>query len=224
MLIVIEGLDGAGKSTQVRMLKEYVSRAGRNFKYIHFPRFDAPVYGELLAKFLRGEFGPIDGVHPQLVALLFAEDRHSAAEEIRSALERGEIVILDRYVYSNIAFQCAKIADTTLREELRRWILETEYTIFGIPVPDVNIFLDVPISFVCSRLSASRKGNDRNYLQGKEDIHEADLEFQKRVREVYLQQIGLDSSFIRVDCSDDNGGMLPSQVIFAKIRQLLKSM
>ena len=148
MLIVIEGLDGSGKSTQVRKLKEYIVRSGRALEYIHFPRFDTPLYGDLLARFLRGELGSIDRVHPRLVALLFAEDRNAAAPAIREALAAGRTVLLDRYVYSNIAFQCAKLEDKAERDELRDWIFDTEYRHFGIPVPDVNIFLDVPVDFV----------------------------------------------------------------------------
>ena len=83
MLIVLEGLDGAGKSTQVRKLRNYLSDKCGNFDYIHFPRYDAPVYGDLISRFLRGEFGDNASVHPQLVALLFAEDRHGAAPEIK---------------------------------------------------------------------------------------------------------------------------------------------
>ena len=109
MLIVLEGLDGAGKSTQVKLLKEYIQSKGKQLRYLHFPRFDAPVYGDLIAKFLRGDFGAINQVHPQLVALLFAEDRRDAAALIREWLGNGDVVLLDRYVYSNIAYQCSKI-------------------------------------------------------------------------------------------------------------------
>ncbi|MBR0292364.1 MAG: thymidylate kinase, partial [Bacteroidales bacterium] len=107
MLIVIEGLDGAGKSTQVKKMRDYLGRVCPRLEYIHFPRYDAPVYGGLISKFLRGDFGEIDKVHPQLVALLFAEDRHGAAPQMRRTLESGGTVLLDRYVYSNIAYQCA---------------------------------------------------------------------------------------------------------------------
>lgn len=221
MLIVIEGLDGSGKSTQVKRLKEYILASGHPLKYIHFPRFDTPLYGDLLARFLRGDLGSIDSVHPRLVALLFAEDRNAAADEIRDSLARRETVLLDRYVYSNIAFQCAKLPDKGLRDELRDWIIDTEYGFFGIPVPDVNIFLDVPVSFVSEKLGNLRKGHDREYLEGKSDIHEADIEFQKRVRQVYEEQCMLDPDFVRLDCSGADGNILPADKIFSKILDVL---
>ena len=98
MLIVLEGLDGAGKSTQVKRLKEYLLQRCGSLEYIHFPRYEAPVYGDLISRFLRGEFGSNEAVHPQLVALLFAEDRHGAVPVMREALEAGKTVLLDRYV------------------------------------------------------------------------------------------------------------------------------
>lgn len=220
MLIVLEGLDGAGKSTQVRMFREYLESISPDVKYIHFPRYDAPVYGELISKFLRGDFGANDAVHPQLVALLFAEDRRTAAPEIRATVEAGGTVLLDRYVYSNIAYQCAKLPDDREAEELRSWILNTEYGRFGLPRPDLNIFLDVPISFVSRSLERQRNGADREYLHGSRDIHEADLGFQERVREMYRRQAAEDSSFITVDCGDDKGEMLPPETIFNKIRRI----
>lgn len=217
MLVVIEGLDGSGKSTQVKRLRSYLESRTDNLEYIHFPRYDAPVYGELIGKFLRGGFGSIDSVHPQLVALLYAEDRHGAAPQMRRTLDEGGIVLLDRYVYSNIAYQCAKIYDPQKREALRKWIFDTEYGQFGLPKPDLNIFLDVPIGFVEKKLEAGRKGDDREYLEGKTDIHEADIEFQKRVREVYVSQCEMDPDFIRIDCRSCDGSMLPPDEIAAAI-------
>lgn len=223
MFVVLEGLDGAGKSTQVKKLKEYLQSRCGNLEYIHFPRYDAPVYGNLIGKFLKGDFGPIDGVHPQLVALLFAEDRHGASEGIKRSLRAGATVLLDRYVYSNVAYQCAKTESYEKAEELREWILNTEYGEFDLPRPDLNLFLDVPISFVESSLKADRKGDDRAYLEGKQDIHEADIAFQKRVRDMYRRQASLDKDFLVIDCSDADGAMLPPDEIFQKIKAVVDS-
>ena len=218
MLFVIEGLDGAGKSTQVRKLRSYLEEKCGKLEYIHFPRYDAPVYGDLISRFLRGDFGRIDDVHPQLVALLYAEDRHGAAPQMRRSLEAGIPVLLDRYVYSNIAYQCAKTADPGQREALRAWIEATEYGDFDLPRPDLNLFLDVPIGFVETKLTAQRKGDDRGYLGGGRDIHEADIDFQRRVREVYLRQCERDARFLRIDCAAEDGSMLPPGTIFRKIQ------
>lgn len=219
MLFVIEGLDGAGKSTQVRRLKQYLEERLGALEYIHFPRYDAPVYGELIGKFLRGGFGTLDAVHPQLVALLYAEDRHGAAPQMRESLRTGRPLLLDRYVYSNIAYQCAKMERPQEREALREWIINTEFGAFDLPRPDLNIFLDVPIGFVEEKLSAQRQGSDRNYLGGGQDIHEADIRFQMRVRDVYLRQCEVDPRFQRIDCAASDGSMLPPDDIFEKIKQ-----
>ena len=111
MLTVIEGLDGSGKSTQVKRLRKYLESVAGPLEYIHFPRYDAPVYGDLISRFLRGDFGDNETVHPQLGALIFAEDRHGAAPMMKKTLAEGGSVLLDRYVYSNIAYQCAKLKD-----------------------------------------------------------------------------------------------------------------
>lgn len=221
MLTVLEGLDGAGKSTQVKKLRAYLESLSGSLEYIHFPRYDAPVYGDLISRFLRGDFGSNDAVHPQLVALLFAEDRHGAGPEMKKVLDRGGNILLDRYVYSNIAYQCAKLADEEEAEALRDWIFNTEYGSFELPKPDLNIFLDVPIAFVESKLKSQRGGSDRDYLEGGQDIHEADIEFQKRVRSIYRKQCELDPKFIRIDCSDEYGEMLPPDEIFAKVKAVV---
>ena len=223
MLVVLEGLDGAGKSTQVKKLRTYLESLYGSLEYVHFPRYDAPVYGDLISRFLRGDFGSNESVHPQLVALLFAEDRHGAAPAMKETLEKGGVILLDRYVYSNIAYQCAKMKDAQEAEALRDWIFNTEYGDFALPKPDLNIFLDVPISFVESKLKADRAGDDRDYLAGGQDIHEADIEFQKKVRAIYQRQCELDPKFIRIDCSDEYGMMLPPGAIFEKVKAVVDS-
>lgn len=222
MFIVLEGLDGAGKSTQIKQLRALFEARGAACSYVHFPRFDAPIYGELIARFLRGEFGSAAEVDPYLVALLYAGDRADAAREIRRWLDEGRVVILDRYVYSNIGYQCAKLPAGEERDRLMRWILELEYDYNAIPRPDLSLFLDVPFSFTERKLTEQREGEDRNYLRGSSDIHEASLDLQRNVREVYLATAEADPSLRVVDCSAEDGTMAAPEVIFARITELLK--
>jgi dTMP kinase len=219
--IVLEGLDGAGKSTQIKKIRELIESNGREVEMLHFPRFDSPFYGELIARFLRGEFGSASEVDPYLVALLYAGDRKDAAEMIASWLSSGKYVIADRYVCSNIAYQCAKIDDPEKRERLTRWILDLEFTYNSIPRPDINLFLDVPFGFTRDKLTSQRQGEDREYLKGATDIHEASLTLQERVREVYIYQAHEELLSI-VDCSDNNGNMLSPEDIFERIKTKIK--
>lgn len=217
MFIVLEGLDGAGKSTQIAKLKAMFLERGIESEYLHFPRFDAPVYGDLIARFLRGDLGSVEQVNPYLVALLYAGDRADCAATIRRWIADGKVVIVDRYVYSNIGYQCAKIQNDDERKALREWILHTEFEEFDIPRPDVSLFLDVPFSFTERKLSEQREGDDRSYLQGGKDIHEASLDLQRRVRQVYLESAAAGDDLHVVDCSADDGTMASPDQIFERI-------
>ena len=222
-LFVVEGVDGSGKSTQIRLLNDYFSKKGYRCEYLHFPRTDAPFFGELIARFLRGEFGSLGEVNPWLVAMLYAGDRMDASELISGWLNKGSIVILDRYTYSNIAYQCAKISDIREQEKLMKWILDLEFSHFSIPKPDLNIFLDVPFTFTEKKLSDSRTGEDRRYLNGTKDIHEESLSFQERVREIYRRVSQIDERLCMVNCSDEKGEMLLPEKIFNLIIEILSA-
>lgn len=219
--IVIEGLDGAGKSTQLKLVEEYLKQKGIACETLHFPRTDSPYFGELVSRFLRGELGSLNEVDPYIVALLYAGDRMDAKDMLRSWIESGKTVLLDRYVYSNIAFQCAKLNTIEKQDALRDWIYGLEFDYFNIPKPDLNIFLDVPFEFTVSRLTNNRSGNDRDYLKGNVDIHEEDLSFQERVRKVYLRQEGLNENFRVVSCASSKGDMAQPQEIFQRILSVL---
>ena len=223
MFIVLEGLDGSGKSTQLEALTKYLINRNHKVKFIHFPQTSSPIYSDLIAKFLRGELGSIENVNPYLVALLYAGDRNSAKQTIQQWIKEGYTVIADRYVFSNIAFQCAKLINIEEKEKLANWIFKTEYEDFKIPKPNLSIFIDVPLSFTKSQLSNTREGEDRDYLQGATDIHEADLSFQKEVRKVYLSQVAVHTNFKRVDCSNTKGEMSSPDEIFNKILPLIEN-
>jgi len=218
-LIVIEGLDGAGKSTQINRLNEYLTECRFRCRQLHFPRTGSPVYGELIARFLRGELGDIHQVSPYLVALIYAGDRADFKPTLESWLDMGDMVLLDRYVYSNVAYQCAKTGNEEESRALRDWILHLEFEYYQLPKPDLNIFLDVPFMFTRQKLTNSREGGERQYLRGKKDIHEADLDFQERVRQSYLSMSNRDD-FVKIDCSDGDT-ILSVDKIFNNILNVL---
>jgi dTMP kinase len=215
--IVIEGLDGSGKSTQLKLLIDYLTGKKYNIKYLHFPRTDTPFYGDLIARFLRGELGDIENVNPYLVALIYAGDRQDASGMIKDWLKENCVVIADRYMYSNIAFQCAKLNAWDEKEKLAAWIKTFEYQHNGIPVPDLNLFLNVPLRFTIRNLSGERKGEDRKYLKGAKDIHEESIDFQKKVQEIYLWQVEQNEDFDIIDCSDGYEGILSPEQISERI-------
>ena len=222
MFIVLEGVDGSGKSTQIANLQAMLSEQGIATEYLHFPRFDAPYFGDLIARFLRGELGSVEQVDPYIVAMLYAGDRRDAAQMIRGWLDEGKVVICDRYVYSNIGYQCAKVEDEAERERLREWILSLEYDYFSIPRPDVSLFLDVPEAFTERKLKQEvREGDDRAYLHGKKDIHEQSMELQRRVRQVYLDAAVYDERMHVIDCCDAEFNMAAPDEIFAKIKTIV---
>ena len=205
--LVIEGLDGSGKSTQLLLLREHLEQNAVPYKYLHFPRLEEGVFGKLIARFLRGEMGSNTQVDPYLVALIFAGDRADAAAQIRQWMEEGNLVIVDRYVYSNIAFQCAKLGERKEQEKLRDWILDLEFAYNLLPKPDLNLYLNVPFDFTRRQLNLARNGDDRAYLKGERDIHEENLDFQEQVRQVYLSLKEHVDDLEIIDCMNAEGGM-----------------
>ena len=225
-IFTIEGLDGVGKSTQIRLLVQKLEALGIAYQYIHFPMLDKGSYGKLIAEYLRGEFGNIKSVHPKLVALLFAEDRNEHKKQMLSWLDQGYYLILDRYVYSNIAYQCAKTEGTEEKRKLKEWILDFEFNHNQLPKPELNFFLNVPFENIERNLSKNRKGDDRDYLKGKQDVHEASIHFQKSVFQEYKALIAEQDDLLEIDCCSTQGEWLHSSIIhdkiFQKIEPLLK--
>jgi dTMP kinase len=154
--------------------------------------------------------------------MLYAGDRKDASSMISNWLKEGKIVLLDRYTYSNIAYQCAKLSGISEQIKLMNWILSLEFNHFAIPKPDLNIFLDVPFAFTENNLTNIRTGNDRNYLNGTRDIHEESLIFQKNVRDVYMRISETDERLAVIDCSSSKGIMRPPAEIFDHLIKVIK--
>lgn len=216
-IITIEGLDGAGKSTQINLLIERLKDLGIRHKFIHFPMLNKGFYGSLIAEYLRGDLGTVQNVHPKLVALLFAEDRNEHKAKLEQWLDEGYLIIMDRYVNSNIAFQCAKTNGVEEKAKLKNWILDFEFNHNNLPRPNLSFYLNVPFHHIETLLRAPRVGEDREYLNGKKDIHEESLSLQKNVYTEYLTLLREQSDFYEIECFGENLNWLLPEVIHNRI-------
>jgi dTMP kinase len=186
-LLVAEGLDGSGKSTQCELIKKYFDTRKLTFSFFHFPMYGHNEFSDIIARFLRGDLGSIDKVSPYFAANIYGMDRYMFMPILQEALKTVDVVLLDRYVFSNLAYQGAKYPTHSIESaKIKQWILDFEFEFLKLPYPDLNVFFDVPTQVTKERMEAKREGSDRDYLQGKQDIHEADFEFQERVRKNYL--------------------------------------
>jgi dTMP kinase len=200
MLIDFEGIDGSGKGTQARRLCDRFTQAGVSAALVSFPRYDATLFGRAVGEFLNGRYGSLNEVHPFLVSLLFAGDRFESKGFLLQAIEKHSVVVLDRYVPSNVAHQASKV-DGAERAELQRRILEIEFDIFGLPLPDLVVLLDLPVSV--ARQLIAHKGA-RNYTAAKADIQEADARYLERVRGAYHDMARGQPSWQMIPCCDGN--------------------
>jgi dTMP kinase len=133
---------------------------------------------------------------------------------------------MDRYVNSNIAFQCAKTESFIEKTELKNWILDFEFNYNNLPKPDISFFLHVPFNIVESSLKKERTGSDRDYLNGKTDMHEDSLDLQRKVYEEYLNLLNEQSNFYEIKCfSNDLQWLTPQKIheaISDKIKMLIE--
>lgn len=144
-LIVVEGIDGAGKTTQTKLIQAWASKTfQRNVVTFDFPAYDRSPFGKMIGQFLRGDYGDPVAMDPFQTALLYAGDRHYAKSDLCAALARGDIVVLNRYVPSNLAYGCAKLRLLGRAHERDKLVAFTElleYEMLCLPRPDAVIFL-----------------------------------------------------------------------------------
>lgn len=178
-LVVIEGLDGAGKRTLASGLTEALGAQDRTVACHAFPRYGQSVHADLVRDGLYGRLGDLsDSVYG--MAVLYALDRRGAADQIRKDLEEHDVVLLDRYVASSAAYSAARLHQDE-HGEFVRWVRELEIDRFGLPVPDLHLLLRVPVEVAAER-AAKREQDDESRAR---DIYESDGGLQARCGVVY---------------------------------------
>ncbi|MFR6065690.1 MAG: dTMP kinase [Eubacterium sp.] len=180
-LIIIEGLDGSGKSTQTQLLEDALKKDNIEYRKIKLPDYDSPS-STLVKMYLGGEFGKsADSVNAYAASAFYATDRYSSYMlDWKKDYLSGKVIIADRYATSNSIYQMEKLPLEQWDSYLE-WSADFEYEKLGIPKPDLVIFLDMPIE-VSQKLMTSRYGGDEN----KKDVHEANVEFLKKCRKAAL--------------------------------------
>jgi len=211
-LIVIEGVDGSGKSTQVKLLFNYLKRKKIPVKTISFPRY-GNVYGKVIRKILTSQWGKY--LSPYIVALPFALDRRAARRQMFNWLEEGKRVIVDRYVWSSMAHQGAKF-EGEKQARLLRWVYNLEYKTNRLVKEDLVIFLSLPFQ-VSQKLIQQRLKK-----RGKKDLVDVDVEYQKKVVEVYNQMAKKNKHWLVIKCVDKKGRLLFRQGIHKRVVRVLQ--
>lgn len=227
--IVLEGLDGSGKSTQLDLLTKRLIAEGYQIS-----PFDFPQHGEhsaiLVDDYLTGKYGEAKDVSPYVASIFYACDRYDASFKIRQTLEEGRIVVCDRYVGSNAGHQGGKISDENKRREFFSWLFNLEFEIFKIPRPDISLVLRTSPEQALKRLGnlgglLKEKQERRNaYLDGKhQDIHEKSFHHLQSALESYTQLLkDFPQEFKAVDCLE-NGEMLSIEAVHEKIWAIVKT-
>lgn len=217
-LIVIEGNDGSGKTTQVKLLIQYLNNKKIPIKTLDFPRYYDSFFGKFLAAFLRREHGRLEHADPYLLTFPYAMDRASAAGKIRQWLEKGKFVICNRYATSNMAHQSGRLPKKE-RKKYVDWDMEFEYNINKLPKEDRVILLHLPYKYSL-KLIAQRGKRDYTNKKNK-DMVEADETYIKNSEEAYLELVKRFPHWIKIDCVK-NGKLRLTQDIHEEIIKVLK--
>ena len=204
--MAIEGIDGSGKRTQMDLLQGIIAagEGGHSVYSTAFPQYDS-WFGKMVGQFLNGDFGPLDSVDPHFTALLYAGDRFESKPRLESALQAGKIVLVDRYIGSNLAHQTARVAPEK-RAEFRRWIEHLEYGIYDLPREDLILYLRVPpreAQMLVAKKSA------RTYTTAKQDILEASLRHLEQAAGMY-DLLAREAPWVTIECFDAARGAMRS--------------
>lgn len=220
-LIVIEGIDGSGKTTQLELLKQTLKSQKKSFRSMKFPQYSGTFFGKTIARFLRGEIGELKTINPYLISMVYAMDRAEARDKMYGWLNNGKTILLDRYVTSNMAHQCGRLP-LKERKKYLAWLDELEYKINNVPREDVVIYLHMPYEKALELMEGSDRSK-RQYAKGKQkDMVEGNLEYLRKSQQTYLYLQKRYKHWVKIDCLDEKGNLKTREQIHYEIIDMLK--
>lgn len=222
-LIAVEGIDGSGKQTQVRLLEHELTSRGFSVYSTGFPKYDS-WFGKMVGQFLNGDFGDLESVDPHFSALLYAGDRFEAKAKIQEALRDGKVVLADRYIASNLAHQTARVP-AQQRSDFMSWIEHLEYKVYGMPREDLILYLRIPPVEAQSLIALK---SARAYTEAKQDLQEASLRHLEDAAEMY-DNLSRQAPWATIQCFDAGRKELRlleeiSVEIFEAVKPLLRTL
>jgi dTMP kinase len=215
-LIVIDGADGSGKATQTKLLLARLRKEGYAVRTLDFPQYEKNFFGSLIGRALIGAYGDFIALDPHIASVLYAADRFESKASIEKWLAAGSVVVLDRFVSANQIHQGGKIADAKERKQFLEWLEKMEFGVFGLPRPDMILYLDVPQEISDRLLGEKKSLAKKTYSNGKKDLAEADARHQSDARVSALSIVKKNNHWVRIPCAA-KGMILPREVIAERI-------
>lgn len=217
-MIVFEGTDGSGKSTQFKLLCDRVNREGKSFRQLVFPRYDQPS-SALIRMYLGGEFGKNPGdVNPYAASAFYAVDRYaSLKQDWGDYYQEGGLILTDRYTTSNAVHQGAKCSPEE-RPDFLRWLDDFEHNKLGLPRADLVLYLDMPTE-KSIELLRSREASTHT----KADIHELDTGYLAMCRKSALQAAEI-LGWTVIPCVNERGELRTIEEIHQQLWALVQPM
>jgi len=217
-LIVIDGGDGAGKATQVSLLVQRLRAEGFPVETLDFPQYTQNTFGKLLRECLDGKRGDFMAVDARIASTLFAADRFESKPRLEQWLKEGKVVVLDRYVSANMMHQGAKIDDESALESFLGWLDFMEHNIFGIPRPDIILYLAVPYA-VRAKLKAEAIASGKHGVGT--DVAERNVEHQAKTEERAQKIVASKNNWRPISCLS-NGQIRTREAIHEDVYQAIK--
>jgi dTMP kinase len=217
-LIAIEGIDGTGKGTQALLLRQALEKAGRKVALFSFPAYERTLAGALIGAYLDGRMGPPRQIDSRFTAVLYALDRFELKASIEKARSGGAVVLCDRWVGSNLAHQAARTPPRE-RPALRRMIERLEFGLFGLPRPDLVVYLDMPDLLAQERI---RLKAARGYTKKQMDELEADRAHLRAALAEYRRQARTNSLWRLVRTVARDGSPRSREEIHADVLAALR--
>lgn len=224
-LIVIDGSDGVGKATQTALLVKRLKKEGKKVATLDFPAYETNFFGEFVGECLRGDHGDFLHIDPYIASVLYAADRFESKAKIEKWLKQGYVVILDRYVSANQMHQGGKIRDAKERKKFLTWLDTMEHKVFGLPRPDLIVYLHLPVLLSLVLLRGKDASAKKKYIKGaKWDTVENDAEYLGNAQKsalAIIKSTGKGVKWERINCAK-RGEIMPRETIHEAVYGAVK--